>query len=316
MPTVAAAVFCGVLAALLPAAPTPETQARAEAERFLVDWKTGRLGDAYERLTSRLRQLVTRTQLEAALEPVRQELGQYVAVERERFSDERIDDQKAVVLDAILRFERGTTSGKFAFLQERGAWRLRYVKLDLPKDERPPLDDAPVARIAHEILEGLARDGLVSVVKLLPAQAKERFGEQALREVFARMADTLGTLRSHSLGKPSPIQDGECRQLEGRGRFEHGQAALRLALCPDQGVWRLLAIDIAPEMTPRLFARMARATLAQSLGRTDFELSCPPVLVPVGSEATCRFTSRGEKRSARVRRLEDADLEVVFVKER
>jgi hypothetical protein len=304
-------VFCVLLAALAEGTPREAAEMRAEAHRVLMEWKSGRLSEAHERFTARLQQLVTPTQLEAALEPVRKELGPYASLESERYSDERIDGQRAVILDATVRFERGRTSGKFAFLAERGAWRLRYVKLELPLAERPPLDDAPVDTIAHEILAGLARDGLVSVVKLLPAQAKEQFGEQAVREVFEHMAETLGTLRSHTLGKPTVV-GGECRQLEGRGRFEHGQAALRLALCPDQGAWRLLALDVAPEMTPLLFGRMASATLAQTLKRADFELACPSKLVDVGQEATCRFTSRGETRSARVRRVEDATLEVTI----
>ena len=290
-----------------------EKGVRAAAERFLADWNNGRLSDSYEGFSARLRQLVTLTQLEASLVAVRKELGTYVAMDVERLSEDRIDDQRSVVLDATLRFERGTTRGRFVVLAERGAWRLRFVQIDLPLEKRPPLDDAPVARIADEILVGLEREGLASVVRLLP-HAREQFGEQAVRELFERMAHTLGAMRSHSLGAPSVVsEDG--RQLTGRGRFEHGEAALRIALYADRGVWRLLGIDIAPDMTPLLFERMAWATLSQTLKRSDFVLSCPTTLVPVGSEAPCRFTSQGQTRGARVRRVEDADLDVVLVPE-
>lgn len=299
-----------VLLALAAPEDAPVAEARAATERFLADWNDGRLKDAYAGFTLRLQQVATLTQLEASLVPVSTALGKYVAVEAARASDDTIDGQRALVLDTTLRFERGTTTGRFALLFERGAWRLRYVKLDLPLDKRPPLDDAPVGRIAGEILAGVERDGLGSLPRLLP-EARAQFGEEAVRQLFDRTAATLGPLRSHTLDTPAALGE-DCRQVTGRARFEHGDAALRLALCADQGVWRLRAIDVAPVMTPALFERLAHATLAQQLKRSDFELSCPPTLTAVGGEATCRFTSKGKTGAARVRRVEDADVEVAL----
>ena len=284
------------------------------AERFLGDWNEGRLDRSYAEFSARLQQLVTPTQLEASLVAVRDALGKYVAITGVRVAEERIDDQPAVVLDTTLRFERGTTSARFALLSERGAWRLRFLKVELPVAQRPSLDDAPVARIAGELLGVIQREGLRSVARLLPKEAKERFGEEAVRAVFERMADTLGALRSHSLEAPAVLGE-ECRQVAGRARFEHGDGALRMAFCPDQGVWRLIAIDIQPVMTAAVFERLVRAHLAQMLARRDFELSCPPALVPVGKTAACRLASGGRTRTVRALRIDEGDVDVTLAPE-
>lgn len=297
-----------------PPADDPAREARAVAERFLSDWNEGRLADSYAAFSTRLQQIVTLTQLEASLVAVRNALGRHKTIADVRVAENRIDDRRAVVLDVTLGFERGVTQGVFTFVSERGAWRLRFIKLDLPLDKRPPLDDAPVATIAAEMLAVIQRDGLSSMVTLLPKDVREQFGEQAVRDLYERMADTMGPLRSHSLDKPT-VLGAECRQLAGRARFEHGEATLRMALCPDQGVWRLMAIDVQPVMTPLLFERMARANLAQTLKHRNFELTCPATLVAVGAEASCRFSSGGRTRTARVRRIEDTDVEVVLAPE-
>jgi hypothetical protein len=302
-------------ASLAPAqdGPTPAElrQTRAAAERFLADWNAGRLADSYAAFTARLRQIVTPTQLEAALAPIRDALGRYVSIAEVRPSEGRIDDQRAIVLETNLRFERGATTAVFHFLSEREAWRLRFLKMDLPLDKRPPLDDAPVPRIAGELLAGIQRAGLASIVRLMPKEAVAQCGEQRVRDVYERMQDALGALRAHSVDPPAALP-ADCRQVAGRGTFEHGQAGLRLALCPDQGVWRLLAIDVQPVMTPVLFERLVRAHLAQALKRRDFELSCPRELVAVGEQAACRFTSGGRTRTVRARRLEEGDVEAVL----
>jgi hypothetical protein len=241
---------------------------------------------------------------------VRDALGRYVAIADVSPGEDRIDEQRAIVLQATLRFERGTTDALFDFLFERGAWRLRYLKVQLPLDKRPPLDEAPLPRIAGELLAVIQRDGLASMFKLMPKDAVAQFGEDRVRALYERMQDTMGALRTHSVDQPTALA-AECRQVAGRGKFEHGDATMRMAFCPDQGVWRLVAIDVQPVMTPVVFERMARADLAQTLSRRDFELSCPKQLVDVGQHATCRFTSGGRTRTVRVKRIEEGDVEVV-----
>ena len=291
------------------AADPSERELRETADRLLQDWKKGRLADSFGRVSSALQRIVTLAQLQASLDSLRTELGDYVSTGDVAVAPQRIDDRPAFVLAAELRFERGKAVGTFAFLEERGMWRLRYVKIEQPAPAASA-DAAAVSSFAEEVVRAIGRDGLEAAVPLFPMKVRQEYGDRKLREIFARTQQVLGSYREHALSAPgAPIAEG-CREVGGRARFEHGEAALQLAVCPEGSGLQLLAINVQPRMTPRVFERMARVDVARMLGGADFELECPAALVPVGAEATCRVRTGGRTRVAKVRRMEEGDIDV------
>jgi hypothetical protein len=309
---VAAALAVALGSPLLapPASAQPsERELKETADRLLQDWKKGRLSDSFGRVSSALQRLATVSQLQASLDSLRTKVGDYVSMGDVRMAEQRIDDQPAFVLAANLRFARGEAPGTFAFVQERGSWRLRYVKIDLP-DRVPSAGDAAVSSFAEEVVRTVARDGIQAAVPLLPLKVRQQYGDKKLREIFGRSQETLGAYREHTLDAPGALGGEGCREVRGRASFEHGEASLQLAVCPEASAWRLLAINVQPRMTPRIFERMTRLDVARMLDGAAFELECPAALVPVGAEATCRVRSGGRTRLAKVRRIEENDLEV------
>jgi hypothetical protein len=276
----------------------------AEVERLYADWRSGHLERAVARFARDLRARTSAEKTGATLQVQRDRMGEYVGLDAGSLRHAgTAEGRPLVVLDVTVRHARASSHAYYGFVFEEGAWRLRAwgQATGLP-------DETTAPAAARALLDGVVRDGPLSVLPHFSAATRELEGEAQLRRKLAHLAAVYGPMRSYTMAEPA-FATLFCRDVKATVRFDGGGGRLTMQVCSDGGAWLVETIDIAPEVvTGGFFQRAMTFELAQKWPTESVSVSCPDVPIAVGGEVTCRIEKGAERAKVRVRRTGEASM--------
>lgn len=283
-------------AAMLTASP------EATIEKFLTEWRAGRVKEMRAMLRDDVQRLVTEAQVAA-----------YVAAHKRAMRDlvewEKPELAKEDEYESTLTFTKGKVRGTFGASDGRIDWWA----LELPEKTVMTFEEGEVLPVAKEMLAAATREGVASLVERVADDYLLEVGQtrESVVENLTRIADVLGPLSSFELNAPAELA-GNCREVTGKGKFEHGQAALKVHLCWAGGLWNLRHTLITPDVTPAMVERMF-ARLIEGAPKATCPKNAP---FPVGGDIICRIEVAGERpRNATIRRTGESSWEIVALDE-
>ena len=292
-----------MIAALLLAATVAAATPEATIEAFLGEWKAGRTTQAYALMRDQARKAYGEAQIAAYLESRQRVLGELVSFGKPRPAEE------ASTYEVDLTFRNGKTRGWFVMDEHR----LSKFAIEIPEGKEAALDERDVTPIVKDLLAYASREGAAALAdrfsdEMLKAVEQDREGA---REVLDKVGTVLGPLASYELGAPSLLEN-DCREVKGRGKFQHGDARITVHVCWTDGVWDLKHVQMTPELTPAMVERMF-ATLVQGSPK----VTCPrDVAFPVGGDIVCRVEVTGQPpQRATIRRTTESGWQVVGLEE-
>ena len=278
-------------------------------ERFLGEWKAGRTEQAYALMRDEARKAYGQAQIDAYLASRRRVLGDLVEFGKPRPAKEVEVEQGLSVYEIDLTFREGKTTGWFVMADDK----LSKFAIDIPKGKAVTLDERDVTPVVKDLLAYASREGAGALAdRFSDAMLQEvEQDRDTVREVLKKAGTILGRFTSYNLNPPA-VLEGDCREVKGRGQFEHGHAALTVQVCWSDGVWNIRHVQMTPELTPLMVERMFAVMIEGSP-----KVTCPrDVAFPVGGDIVCRLELKGQPpQNATIRRTSESGWEVVGLAE-
>jgi hypothetical protein len=297
-----------MIAALLLAATVAVTP-EAAIETFLGEVKAGRPAQAYALMRDEARKAYGEAQIAAYVESRRRVLGNLVEFGKPRPAKEVEQAQGLSVYEIDLTFQNGKTKGWFVMADEK----LSKFAIDLPAGKTAKLEDSDVLPVVKDLLAYAGREGAAAMAdrfsdEMLAAVEQDREGARAILD---KAGSVLGPAVSYDLGPPTLLEH-DCREVKGRGKFQHGDATVTVHICWTDGVWNVKHVQMTPQLTPVMVERMF-ALFVQGTPKVE----CPrDAAFPVGADIVCRVEVKGQPpQNATIRRTTESGWEIVGLAE-